>query len=107
MIKDDVKSGVSVPETLKPTKTKTSSASKPQGIDPGIQEQALAKPTKPLTGVFPGLVVYFAKHGAQLYRTDWRAGPVTHFAIKNQQVRHISTLSELGLVLWAWGDNHG
>ena len=107
MIKDDVKSGVSVPEALKPTRTKTSTTANPQGIDPGTQEQALAKPTKPLTGSFPGLKFDFAQHGVQLYRTDWRDGPVTFFAIKNQRARHISTLSELAAIQWAWEKNHG
>ena len=107
MIKNDVKSGVSVPETLKPTKTKTSSVSKPQGIDPSIQEQDFTKPAKPLTGAFPRLKSHFANQGVQLYRTDWRDGPVTYFAIKNQRERHISTLSELSMVLWAWEKTHG
>ena len=107
MIKDDVKSGVSELETLKPTKTKTSSVSKFQGINPGIQEQDLAKPTRPLTGAFPRLKFHFANQGVQLYRTDWRDGPVTYFAIKNQRARHISTLSELAMVLWTWEKTHG
>ena len=86
---------------------KTLKSSEVLEIDPSTQEQDLTKPTKPLTGAFPRLKSHFANQGVQLYRTDWRDGPVTYFAIKNQRARHISTLSELAMVLWAWEKTHG
>ena len=86
---------------------KTLGSSEVQDIDLSTQEQALAKLTNPLTESFAGLKFDFAKHGVQLYRTNWRDGSVTFFTIKNQRARHISTLSELAAIQWAWEKNHG
>jgi len=84
---------------------KNFSSSAVQDIHPSIQEHDLAKPTKPLTGPFPGMYAYFPKQNARVYRTDGRDGPVSYFAIKNHKVRHIMS-SELGVLAWAWGENH-
>ena len=107
MIKDDCKSGASVPETFKLARTNTPSSPSHHVIDPANRVVVIDKKQKPLTGAFPYLEFHFANQGVQLHRTDWRDGPVTYFAIKNQRAQHISTLSELAMALWAWEKTHG
>jgi hypothetical protein len=106
MIKDDVKSGVSVPGTFKPKRTKTPATPSPQGINPGTQKEVLPKSIEPPTSNFEGVYAYFHAQDVRVYRTDYRDGLVSYFAVKNKQVRHISTYSELALVAWALGENH-
>lgn len=105
MIKNDVKSGVSVPEALKPTRTKTSTTANPQGIDPGTHEVALA--TSSMSDSFFELVAgIYAQNGMTVRRTDWRDGPVTYFVILDDQVREHRSLVELYRIHKVWEKDH-
>ena len=106
MIKNDVKSGVSVPENLKNLPPKAPRNPGPRTKTQSTKNVVHSDPPKPRISWFAERVAIFARHGVELYRTDWRLGHLSYFAIKNKQVVHISTVGEMALVLWAWGENH-
>jgi len=105
MIKHDIKSGVSVPETLKPTRTKTSTTATSQSTDAGTHEVALAASS--VTDSFFELVAgIYAQKGMTVRRTDWRDGPVTYFVILDDQVREHRSLVELYRIHKVWEKHH-
>ena len=101
MTKNDVKSGVSVPEKFKSTSARTNGITSQHSAQSHTKDKTTSPEGKKF---FANCAVRFERAGFALVRTDWRDGPIQYYVARHGIAHGPYGLAELSAMLWVIGD---